>query len=36
MSVISTITMTNKIAIDTQEITDATAWRCLSLSERTS
>ena len=33
---ISTITMTNSSAIDTQEITDATAWRCLALSERTS
>ena len=35
MSVISTATMTNSIATDTHEITDATAWRCLVLSERT-
>ena len=31
-----TITMTNSSAIDTQEITEATAWRCLALSVRTS
>ena len=36
MSVISTATITNRIATDTHEITDATAWRCLVLSERTS
>ena len=28
--------MTKSSAIDTHEITDATAWRCLALSERTS
>ena len=33
---ISTATITNRIATDTHEITDATAWRCLVLSERTS
>ena len=30
------ITTTNSSAIDTQEITEATAWRCLALSVRTS
>ena len=33
---ICTITMTKIRATDTQEITEATAWRCLALSERTS
>ena len=36
MSVISTATRTNRSATDTQEMTDATAWRCLALSVRTS
>src|SRR5271157_4424774 len=35
ISVIWTITTTQMIAIETQEITDATAWRCLVASERT-
>src|SRR4029079_4358094 len=35
MSVTSTITTTDSSAIATQEITDATAWRCLASSERT-
>ena len=35
MSVISTATTTNSRAIDTQDITEATACRCLALSVRT-
>ena len=35
-SVISTATTTKSMAIDTQEMTEATAWRCLALSVRTS
>ena len=35
-SVISTATTTKRMAIDTQEMTEATAWRCLALSVRTS
>ena len=35
-SVTCIITRTNSSATDTQEITDATAWRCLALSVRTS
>ena len=36
MSVSCTATITNSTAIDTHEITEATAWRYLALSERTS
>ena len=36
MSVIWTATTTHSSTTDTQEITEATAWRCLVASERTS